>query len=55
MTNGDAGNDPETLGLAFHHQGSTLLQWPNMEVMICLGQGGLRSQSASSLLVYISW
>ena len=23
----DAGNDPEPLGLAFHHQGSTFLQW----------------------------
>ena len=22
-----AGNDPKPLGLAFHHQGSTFLQW----------------------------
>ena len=39
------GNDPKPLWLAFHHQGSTL---GNMGVMICLGQGGLRSPSASS-------
>ena len=46
------GNDPEPffffffLGgwVVFHNQGSTFLQW-----MICLGQGGLRSLSASSL------
>ena len=44
-----AGNDPAPLGLAFHHQGSTLLHWEIiMGVMICLGQGGVRSLSASS-------
>ena len=59
-----AGNDPKLFffffffgggggGVVFHHQGSTFLQWVNMGVMICLGQGGLRSLSASSLLSLI--
>ena len=51
------GNDPELFffflwgWVVFHNQGSTFLQWTiynNMRVMICLGQGGLRSLSASS-------
>ena len=30
-------------GIVFHHQGSTFFTVDNMGVMICLGQGGLRS------------
>ena len=50
-----AGNDPEPFflggggGVVFHNQGSTFFTVGNMRVMICLGQGGLRSLSASSL------
>ena len=47
------GNDPKPLGLAFHHQGSTLLliTLGNMGVMMYLGQGGPHSMSASSLFL----
>ena len=51
-----AGNDLEALGLAFHHRGPTFINAycqaatdmtdetkGNMGVIICLGQGGLRS------------
>ena len=34
-------------GIVFHHQGSIFLQWATWEY--CLGKGGLRSLSASSL------
>ena len=52
----DAGNDPE---LFFFFRGVGSLSQPrlniftvdNMRVMICLGQGGLRSLSASSLTI----
>ena len=50
------GADPEALGLAFHHQGPhslmhvvKLLQiWLIETEVICLSQGGLRSQSTPS-------
>ena len=51
------GNDPEPffffLGgwVVFHNQGSTYFTVGNMRVMICLGQGGLRSLSASSYIL----
>ena len=57
------GNDPELfffLGgwVIFHNQGSTFLLWAiynnSMRVMICLGQGGLCSLSASSLIEVIT-
>ena len=50
-----AGNDPEPFFYLFFFRGGSLLQprldiftVGNMRVMICLGQGGLRSLSASS-------
>ena len=57
-----AGNDPKLFffffwggggGVVFHHQGSTFFTVGNinMGVMICLGQGGLRSPSASSYIL----
>ena len=40
--------------VVFHNQGSTFFTVGNMRVMICLGQGGLRSLSASSFfLIFI--
>ena len=45
---GSEGNDPKSLGSAFHHQGSTIFTLGNIGAMICLGQGGLHSPSASS-------
>ena len=53
ITDRGEGNDPKPLGLAFHHQGSKLLHLGNMGVMICLGQGGVRSQSACFLGLFI--
>ena len=50
MKERSVGNDPEPLGLAFHHQGSTFITSSVkkvMGVMICFGQGILRSLSAS--------
>ena len=44
-----AGNDPKPLGLAFHHQlRFNIFIVGNMRVMICHGQEGLHSPSASS-------
>ena len=54
------GNDPEPffffLGgwVVFHNQGSTFFTVDNMGVMICLGQGGLRSLSASSFVFFFN-
>ena len=63
-----AGNDPEPFLFFyfffiyfFFFRGVGSLSQPrlniftvgNMRVMICLGQGGLRSLSASSLLIYL--
>ena len=53
----DAGNDPEPFFFFFFLVGVGSLSQPrlniltvgNMRVMICLGQGGLRSLSASSV------
>ena len=53
------GNDPEPFFFFFFFRGVGSLSQPriniftvgNMGVMICLGQGGLRSLSASSLFV----
>ena len=50
------GNDPEPFFFSFFFRGVGSLSQPrlniftvgNMRVMICLGQGGLRSLSASS-------
>ena len=54
-----AGNDPEPFFFFFFVLGGGSLSQPrlniftvgNMRVMICLGQGGLRSLSASSILL----
>ena len=54
-----AGNDPE-LFFFFFFRGVGSLSQPrlniftvgNMRVMICLGQGGLRSLSASSFVIF---
>ena len=56
------GNDPELFFFFFFFRGLGSLSQPrlniftvdNMGVMICLGQGGLRSLSASSLFVCLS-
>ena len=53
------GNDPELFFFFFFFRGVGSLSQPrlniftvgNMRVMICLGQGGLRSLSASSLQI----
>ena len=54
-----AGNDPKPFflggGVVFHHQGSIFFTVGNMEVMICLGQGGLRSLSASSYCLVLAY
>ena len=57
-----AGNDPKLFSFFFFFGGGGSLSPPrlniltvsNMGVMICLGQGGLRSLSASSLSIYLS-
>ena len=56
-----AGNDPEPFFFFFFFQGVGSLSQPrlniftvgNMRVMICLSQGGLRSLSASSFIIYL--
>ena len=53
------GNDPEPFFFKFFFRGVGSLSQPrlniftvdNMGVMICLGQGGLRSLSASSIIL----
>ena len=45
----DAGNDPK----AFHHQSPTFTN-AYLLVMICLGQGGLRSLSALSSFIFFT-
>ena len=53
-----AGNDPEPFFFFFRGVGSlsqprlNIFTVGNMRVMICLGQAGLRSLSASSLLFF---
>ena len=58
-----AGNDPELFFFFFFFRGVGSLSQPrlniftvgNMRVMICLGQGGLRSLSASSFYLFFIW
>ena len=58
-----AGNDPEPFFFFFFCRGVGSLSQPrlniftvgNMRVMICLGQGGLRSLSASSFYLFFIW
>ena len=53
------GNDPEPFSFFFRGVGSlsqprlNIFTVDNMGVMICLGQGGLRSLSASSFLYHL--
>ena len=55
------GNDPEHFFFFFFFRGVSSLSQPrlniftvgNMRVVICLGQGGLRSLSASSYLIIL--